>query len=109
MTAPDQAWTDHAECRNDADPDAWFPNGPAATAQIDSCRRCPVRHDCLETAMVEEGDLAANWRYGIRGGLQAVARRALWEERNPAEAAGQVEAARRIRAARWPEPTEAAS
>jgi WhiB family redox-sensing transcriptional regulator len=41
------------------------------------CRSCPVRRDCLEQAMKEEGSAAAG-RYGVRGYLTPQERRKLY-------------------------------
>jgi len=38
------------------------------------CRRCPVRLECLTTALAEESGLGRDSRYGIRGGLTGVER-----------------------------------
>ena len=50
-------WRDAAACRH-ADPDLFFPAGTTGDAVEDTaaaialCRRCPVREECLEFAMV---------------------------------------------------------
>ena len=38
------------------------------------CKRCPVRFECLEAALVEEQGLGRDIRAGMRGGLTPVER-----------------------------------
>lgn len=70
----DFSWRDDAACRN-TDPDLFFPVGSAgeaaeeARAAIAMCRRCPVRENCLEFAMV------TNQRDGIWGAASEEDRR----------------------------------
>lgn len=48
-------WTDDAACRNDADPDRWFPNGVPTVEELDElrqvCESCPVRVSCAKHAI----------------------------------------------------------
>ncbi|MFD5682152.1 WhiB family transcriptional regulator [Streptomyces bacillaris] len=61
----------------DRDIDTWFPEGRTAKANADraeakaTCLRCPIREDCLVTALIEEKGLGLSGRHGIRGGLSA--------------------------------------
>ena len=70
----DSRWRDDAACRN-TDPDLFFPAGTigeaaeATEAAIALCRRCPVRDQCLEFAMV------TNQRDGIWGATSEEDRR----------------------------------
>lgn len=74
--------------------DEFFPTGSwgaandvpaayAAAARI--CRRCPVRVECLDAAIAEEGPASAGNRYGMRGGLTPGQRRSVYEARVEAE------------------------
>ena len=73
-TWDDANWRDNAACRH-ADPDLFFPVGTTGDAIDDTeaaislCRRCPVREQCLEFAMV------TNQRDGIWGGTSEEDRR----------------------------------
>lgn len=73
-------WLDRAACR-DEDPELFFPltdMGPGAqqTAQAKAvCARCPVRAECLESALANGLD------YGIFGGMTERERRSLVRER----------------------------
>jgi WhiB family redox-sensing transcriptional regulator len=73
-TWDDIRWRDDAACRN-TNPDLFFPVGSTGeaveetTAAIALCRRCPVREECLEFAMV------TNQRDGIWGGMSEEDRR----------------------------------
>lgn len=70
----DSDWRDAAACRH-ADPDLFFPAGTTGDAVEDTaaaialCRRCPVREECLEFAMV------TNQRYGVWGATSEEDRR----------------------------------
>jgi WhiB family redox-sensing transcriptional regulator len=80
VTAPDDGelaedgqlhWKDQGLCRQ-TDPEVFFPEKGRSTKEAKAvCRRCPVREDCLETA------LAADERFGIWGGLSERERRRL--------------------------------
>ncbi|GGZ51481.1 WhiB family transcriptional regulator [Streptomyces rubiginosohelvolus] len=56
------------------DTEVWFAEGNSALANADRaeakavCARCPIRTDCLVTAIAEERGLSESSRYGIRGG-----------------------------------------
>lgn len=64
-------WDDHAACKGLTD--AFFPErGDSVGA--DAARRvclhsCPVRQQCLDAALQEEGSAGKSTRYGVRGGL----------------------------------------
>ena len=70
----DANWRDAAACRH-ADPDLFFPVGTTGDAVDDTeaaialCRRCPVRKECLEFAMV------TNQRDGVWGATSEEDRR----------------------------------
>ena len=67
-------WREAAACRGH-DPEVFFPDGYTARYATriqqakDACWACPVRLDCLDDALVSEGDAAGSQRHGIRGGL----------------------------------------
>ena len=73
-TTDDHSWRSDAACRN-TNPDLFFPVGSTGEAveetqaAIALCRRCPVREQCLEFAMV------TNQRDGIWGGMSEEDRR----------------------------------
>jgi WhiB family transcriptional regulator, redox-sensing transcriptional regulator len=69
--ANDSSWQDRALCPQ-TDPEAFFPEKGGSTKEGKRvCHDCPVRHECLFTA------LAANERFGIWGGLSERERRRL--------------------------------
>jgi WhiB family redox-sensing transcriptional regulator len=78
--ATDDAWRDHALCR-DTDPDLFFPVGTTGVAlvQIEHakavCRQCKVTEACLDFA------LATNQDSGIWGGLSEEERRVIRRRR----------------------------
>jgi len=68
-------WRDEALCASEGhDPDLFdigrnaSPHGPAAKKAKAVCRRCDVEGDCLEAALVEEGDVPIRLRFMVRGG-----------------------------------------
>lgn len=72
LTLPD--WAADAACAG-MDTDLFFPEqgGAQMSAAKAVCDGCPVRADCLEFALDDEGD---GWhRYGVWGGLTPSARR----------------------------------
>jgi WhiB family redox-sensing transcriptional regulator len=76
MTGPAN-WRDEAACR-DADPDLFFPIGPAGSAlrQVDEakriCRTCPAQARCLAWAL-DHGVTDGIW-----GGTTEDERHAIW-------------------------------
>lgn len=69
VTADD--WRRSAVCTQ-VDPELMHPD--AATPQawndaLSTCSRCPVRRECLDTALAEEGPAGRKGRWGVRGGL----------------------------------------
>ncbi|MFD3531374.1 WhiB family transcriptional regulator [Streptomyces sp. NPDC058664] len=70
-------WRIKAVCREEEDPDLFFPVGSTGPASLQAqeaktvCRRCPVRRQCLAWAMEERQD------FGVWGGLDEAERRAL--------------------------------
>jgi WhiB family redox-sensing transcriptional regulator len=71
------SWRESAACRQAADPELFFPIGPAgiAVAEIQRakaiCDSCPVRRPCLTFA------LATHQEFGIWGGYDETERRLL--------------------------------
>ena len=63
---PNQHWTAQAACRG-IDVELFFADALTGAAVIKVCDTCPVRQDCLQAAMTEEGHWGV--RHGIRGGL----------------------------------------
>ena len=74
FTAPrNPSWTVWAECLHSEDPDIFFQDTGRDAQRV--CRSCPVRMECLRTA------LANGERYGIWGGLAPRERRQLTSAR----------------------------
>ena len=78
-------WRDQAECRH-ANPDDMFPD-PSNTRGIahalSFCNRCPVRKQCLDKALAEEGGRGRESRFGIRGGLTEGQRYYVYSQTRP--------------------------
>lgn len=73
-------WTAAAICAT-VDPELWFPEKPGPNVSRDAiatCRRCPVRTQCLQAA------LDRNEEFGVFGGLTARERRNMTHERQAA-------------------------
>lgn len=68
--ADSHAWADGAICAQ-VDPDLFFTDTPGGSTVAGRriCAGCPAREACLTAALAEEEGLAADRRYGIRGGL----------------------------------------
>jgi WhiB family redox-sensing transcriptional regulator len=61
MTAPRADWVNAAACA-ETDPELFFPlNGETAAVARRICRGCPVRRDCLATALTRH-------EWGVWGG-----------------------------------------
>ena len=84
--APGAVSVTKATFKVDAD-DPWFPLNPTTGKSVDdskaaaalaeaACRGCPVKAECTELAMREE--LATGDVHGVRGGLSAKDRRAIY-------------------------------
>ena len=74
-TLQDAAWQQDAACA-DEDPDLFFPGDEATVEEAKRvCARCPVRTECLETA------LAVNEMHGVWGGMAEGERRRLIRRR----------------------------
>lgn len=95
------AWSERARCAYTDDPDLWFPpkyTGEDNLCQIDDarleCARCPVRWECLASALDVEGTSAAQSRAGVKGGFtpseRASYRDALRVDRCDSKSAGSV-------------------
>lgn len=72
------AWPERSACR-EVDPAALFPeNGRPSRKILDSCAACPVREECLATA------LESPWLpYGAWGGLMQNEVQTMWFARHP--------------------------
>lgn len=71
-------WFHAAACLG-TDVESFFPERrPPDPLALRVCRGCPVRRECLESAMEEEADSGRN-RHGIRGGLSAPQRFQLYK------------------------------
>jgi WhiB family redox-sensing transcriptional regulator len=70
----DDLWAERARCRS-ADPDAMFVRGAAQREAKRVCYGCPVRTECLATA------LDGRVEFGVWGGFTERERRALLRRR----------------------------
>ena len=71
LIPPPPEWHRDALCR-EFDTSLWFPDkGQPAQPALDICGRCPVRPECLNTAL---GDITLE--FGVWGGMSARARAA---------------------------------
>ena len=66
MTTHD--WRQQASCAGTY-PEAWFiDTGDYPSGLFRICAACPVKEECLESALAEEGNVSRHGRFGIRGG-----------------------------------------
>lgn len=73
----DGNWRSQAGC-NSENREKFFPEGRPSSEPLGLCAACPVRTECLETA------LNAPWRpYGIWGGLTTADLWPMWSARHP--------------------------
>ncbi len=88
-------WLDEAACATSPLED-FFAAGRPKVETVETCRRCPVKWNCLETkAHVEQAIGVSDIRFGVVGGLTAVERKRLYEKpRNtwPVEQVRQIDA-----------------
>ena len=75
-----EPWTERAVCR-ETDPEAFYPEKTSDPHDLITARRicmftCPVRQDCLDSAMRREQGLGRASRFGLWGGLTPRARAA---------------------------------
>ena len=71
----DTTWHHQAACRDDPSPD-WLSD--TITDRIAAiCASCPIRQDCLDTALREERGAVKSGRGTIRGGLESAERHEL--------------------------------
>jgi WhiB family transcriptional regulator, redox-sensing transcriptional regulator len=73
-------WEHRAACRR-YNPELWYPADSDTAGQAQPkriCGSCPVRAECLADALEVEGNSGKAYRHGIRGGLTADERGALW-------------------------------
>lgn len=87
VPAADDNWARHGVCANPAylgqAEDLWYAHAKEhdkLNEAIRLCHACPVRQRCLAEALREEGNIAKDRRFGIRGGLQPTQRRRLYDE-----------------------------
>ena len=63
-----QSWRDRRACRKYP---TWLFYDDSDVADSEAllvCARCPVRAQCLNQALIEEKGIAAELRFGVRGG-----------------------------------------
>jgi WhiB family redox-sensing transcriptional regulator len=85
-------WTEEGICRQ-TDPEAFYPEkgGDGGSSAVAICQGCPVRRQCLNTAMRAELNHGRPQRMGIWGGLTP-SRRAKYEPQWLAEQEAEVAA-----------------
>jgi WhiB family redox-sensing transcriptional regulator len=67
-------WTDEGICRQ-TDPELWYPEkGGCVNDAVTICQGCPVKRQCLDTAMRAEVGKCRQYRLGIWGSLTPRAR-----------------------------------
>ena len=79
---PSSSWLERARCKG-MDTSWWFPNRGdqfAGRVAVQVCAGCPVRRECLESALVEELAVAGE-PSGIRGGKTAQQREMMLRQR----------------------------
>jgi hypothetical protein len=63
------------------DPDSWFTDDPVLKrVVVQLCWDCPVREECLGSALVQEAEMGGV-AYGVRGGLTAAERQPILDGR----------------------------
>lgn len=80
------AWRESAACARLENPDVMFPDayGPEGISKaLAVCRSCPVKRDCIEDALTDEGGRGPDSRYGIRGGRTPQQRFKIYQSRRP--------------------------
>ncbi|ELP64101.1 transcription factor WhiB [Streptomyces turgidiscabies Car8] len=82
----DREWELRAACRA-ADPDTFFSSKSIGLAR-QLCQGCPVRMECLESALVREDGVAKAFRTGLVAGLTGAQRWAIGKQREVAAKAG---------------------
>lgn len=89
-----EPWWNFANCRDT--PDSWWfgEDGKGRISYLDAlecCSTCPVKQECLDSAMAEEGTRGdwARHRFGVRGGLTP------WQRTELAKEQGTVPLSRR--------------
>jgi hypothetical protein len=78
----DREWELKAACRSE-DPDIFFSSKSVGLAR-QTCQGCPVRMECLESALVREAAVAKESRTGIVAGLTGAQRWAIDKQRKAA-------------------------
>ncbi|MEV1079917.1 WhiB family transcriptional regulator [Streptomyces sp. NPDC050211] len=81
----DRDWELQAACRTE-DPDIFFSSRSIGLAR-QTCRGCPVRMECLESALIREAGVAKAFRTGIVAALSGAQRWAIEQQRKAAQAA----------------------
>lgn len=71
----DEDWQYFANCRG-LDTECFFPEGGSATRSLVRavCKECPVKRECLEMALENEGNAHRNDRFGFFGGMSPAQR-----------------------------------
>ncbi|MFF1416525.1 WhiB family transcriptional regulator [Streptomyces sp. NPDC058280] len=88
MTPPDEPDWALGACTTGEDPELWFSGERTEGDREDTdtalriCRGCPIKDDCLATALAQEQGSGLGYRHGIRGGLTAPQRYHLWKNRH---------------------------
>lgn len=76
-----QPWRHDAACGGQ-DPALWFPSkGQSSRPALEVCTECPVMEECREDILTWEARWGFEFIHGVRGGLTAVDRRAIYSNR----------------------------
>ncbi len=99
----DREWELKAACKSE-DPEVFFSSRTVGLAR-QTCEGCPVRMECLESAIVREARVAKEFRTGIVAGLTGAQRWAIDKQRKAAaKAEGQALAVKPRGPGRKPSP-----
>ncbi|MFD3614463.1 WhiB family transcriptional regulator [Streptomyces sp. NPDC058676] len=99
----DREWELKAACKSE-DPDVFFSSKSVGLAR-QICHDCPVRMECLESAIVREARVAKEFRTGIVAGLTGAQRWAIDQQRKAAaKAEGKASAVKPRGPGRKPSP-----
>jgi hypothetical protein len=80
------SWRGYAACAELAEPDVMYPEasdkiGLEAARAV--CAACPVKRECLDEALAEEGGRTKDSRFGVRAGRTPSQRFGIYQSRRP--------------------------
>ena len=83
-------WRAYAVCADLPKPDVMFPDPSDLTGVKEArlvCAACPVKRECLEEALADEGGKTKDSRFGVRAGRTPSQRFAIYQSRRPSSQA----------------------